>query len=135
MSAWSDAEDRERRAEHDIRLAAWLAERRGDVRDERIAELEAEVERLTREREEDRRAFGFAFDRVRRLLCERDEARAEVDRLRGLLVPILRAWADMGPAPDYHIQQRREVRRRMPVLGAAIERAVDLYADPKEKTR
>ena len=46
MSAWSDAEDRERRAEHDIRLAAWLAERRADIRDERIAELEAEVERL-----------------------------------------------------------------------------------------
>lgn len=35
----------------------------------------------------------------------------------------LTAWTLAGPMPDYHEQMRHEVRRRMPLLGGALDRA------------
>ena len=72
----------------------------------------AAVERLTRERDDDRRVADIAVDQKRRLLRERDEARAEVERLRAgieaLHRPVLPvfSWRDglrfEEPCPECH---------------------------------
>ena len=63
----------------------------------------AAVERLTRERDDDRRVADIAVDQKRRLLRERDEARAEAERLRSLAT-----WLTRLDEPD-DIEERLTV--------------------------
>lgn len=72
----------------------------------------AAVERLTRERDDDRRVADIAVDQKRRLLRERDELRAEVERLRDFAT-----WLTRLDEPD-GIEERRTV-----TLAKIIDRA------------
>ena len=63
----------------------------------------AAVERLTRERDDDRRVADIAVDQKRRLLRERDEARAEAERLRDFAT-----WLTRLDEPD-DIEERLTV--------------------------
>ena len=84
----------------------------------RIAGQEAlaAVERLTRERDDDRRVADIAVDQKRRLLRERDEARAEVERLRAGIEALADEWQRIPSDGGYEAACEDHAREALALL-------------------
>jgi hypothetical protein len=51
----------------------------------------------------------------------------EVERLKGLLDPIIKAFTVQGPVPAYHEHIKRGLKKEWPVLYRALEQASKQY--------
>lgn len=90
----------------------------------------AAVEHLTRERDEERRALDNACERVVALLRERDEARAEVERLRAGIERLTRVGYRHTP----YCERERESARldRHADCGRCWEDSLHILLNPTE---
>ena len=87
----------------------------------------AAVERLTRERDDDRRVADIAVDQKRRLLRERDEARAEAERLRDFATWLTRLDEPDGIAERGTVTLTKVIdRARVALEGPTLHRLEDV---------